>query len=441
MKLFIYVFFVSLIVVLFFVYRPASKEFFIDKETVHDCKTMLMNTLNMTEKQFQDTYEIDLASRIDIDNPVCKKYEKLNIGEVLLDMKADVLNVGPDGDEQNTNTCILPLEAIQKSYDIVTLKPSPDPNGNHRCLINAAGGDTIEYESNVLNMHSTNNLEDLINMKNIGKDDRVYWGCKLDPLDKTFNRSINELFYAKNRPLFQQLAVEANACFKLEEDRERFQHLLDIAELRKQEETQTMEKHKEENEQTQTRLKDQTIRTDEAIKKYTLRHSEHVSAREYYERVMTEIKNRQGLSFEFFEGYFADNLAHFENRRLVIKGIKTLVEYPRNVGVSLEMKGYFKPSKTGWWTFQYGTDDSGYMWIGQMVKTKQTTVDNAIIALPGIHGVITKSVTIHLQQGAMYPLRLVQGNHGGGATMIMKFSGPGVQPTSDGTGYYFTADF
>lgn len=431
---------------------PKKKERFENDDTVYDCKALMMKSLGLSEQDFQDQYQLDLSSKIDVNNPVCKKYEKLNIGEVVMDMKANVLNIGPDGEEVNDGTCVLPLELMKDKYTNADIKPTIEEHDFQSCSIRKEkGGDPLSYETNILNRYGENSSEGLLAVKAQNKNDEyVHWGCTLDPLDPNFDEALVELYYVKNRPFFQQLAVEADTCFKLEEDKQRFKNALQQALLEKQKQSSITQRRTEINQQAQQRMAAEDRNAKAAAASHTLRHNEHNSARNHYNNTLQYIQNRQGLSFALYRGYFWDNLNFFQNTSLIfnqgrIQNTGSVQNFPnwwqRRELVSVEVKGYFRPSATGWWSFEIGSDDAMYVWLGEAAKQRNPSSGNAFIKLPGLHPTQYTRANIYLQKDAMYPLRIQQGNNYGPWTFFLSFSGPGVRTRTDGTGFYFSADF
>lgn len=131
-----------------------------------------------------------------------------------------------------------------------------------------------------------------------------------------------------------------------------------------------------------------------------------------------------GLYGVGYDGYFNDNPNWFAGRSggLEIRNNFTRYTYEETPeedsgletgGVSLQFTGYFTSSATGLHTFELGSDDAGYLWVGSTAESG-FTVNNALIALPGTHGYYTSTATISLTQNTPYFIRLQVGNQAAG---------------------------
>jgi hypothetical protein len=132
-----------------------------------------------------------------------------------------------------------------------------------------------------------------------------------------------------------------------------------------------------------------------------------------------------GLYGAYYGGYFNDNPAWFSEGVPGNSEIRnnftrwTYEETPAEGsglttgGLSIQYTGFFTSSATGLHTFELGTDDAGYLWIGPTAESGYTT-SNALINLGGIHGYYTQTANITLTQGVPYFIRLQVGNQASG---------------------------
>lgn len=162
------------------------------------------------------------------------------------------------------------------------------------------------------------------------------------------------------------------------------------------------------------------------------------------------ITKTQGLSYNVIvsnnnnnnDGYFHDNHAFFVNN---INDIKyTGISNPINLTsirtqhsstegfptdrFSVEWFGYVIPSKSESVKFSIESDDASYLWFGNKA-IYDYNIDNATINNGGQHGMEKKEITIQLNAGEIYPIRIQYGEYGGGDDFILKIND---QDTYDG---------
>lgn len=414
--------FILIAVVVALIIRQHTEAF--SAPSPHACVTHLPST------------QIDLSSKLDVSLPQCKKFEKLDLADVLMDLRANVARVGPDQEERPLNACVLPQHAIETHYTNVQLTPTSDPNATQKCVLGTTAS-PIYLPSNVPNDPKTTT-------------DAVYSGCVIDPAASNFQAILTDLFYAKHRHFFQDLVQEANQCFKLEEDKARFQQQLQQAmDLNTQEERATQEKETQLTVAQADKLA-QEAKTAEAKKTLQLQEQEHRNAKDTLQRLQQTLQQRQGLSYGMFYNYFWDNPAFFQQTNLKyhegrITDVNSVHAFPlwhmRREFVSIELKGYFRPSTTGWWQFNLLSDDAAYLWLGARALPGKFNTQNALVAQPGLHGAYWSSGRIYLQQDAMYPMRVHHGNNWGGWALAISFSGPNTPTRTNGQNFYFSADF
>lgn len=151
----------------------------------------------------------------------------------------------------------------------------------------------------------------------------------------------------------------------------------------------------------------------------------------YYNRVGTNTAN----------GYFADNLAFFNNP--VVSPVTQTTGTSATINISNQPTynsimyiGYLKAPATDTFTFYTNSDDASYLWIGPTAVTGYTTT-NALVKNPGLHSVRERSATINLIQNVYYPIRIAFGNNTGPGTLTVSYSTPSISKTSDWTGLIF----
>lgn len=129
-----------------------------------------------------------------------------------------------------------------------------------------------------------------------------------------------------------------------------------------------------------------------------------------------------GLYGAYIDGYFNDNPNYVIGKTPAGTEIRkdfTQWEWSNPTGLpegeyggdTLQFTGYFTSSATGTHTFELGSDDAGYLWVGSTAETG-FTVNNALVALPGNHGYYTNAASITLTQGVPYFIRVIAGNDG-----------------------------
>jgi hypothetical protein len=148
-----------------------------------------------------------------------------------------------------------------------------------------------------------------------------------------------------------------------------------------------------------------------------------------------------GLKGARFVGYFADDPYWFntatphgdvDNNRTNINNFTSNADL-----YSWVWYGYFLAPTTGTYTFYTASDDASYLWIGNNALNSNYAIANALVNNGGLHGVVEQSGTITLQANTFYALRIQFGENGGGDSMTVSFSGPGITKTTNGAGYYF----
>ena len=147
---------------------------------------------------------------------------------------------------------------------------------------------------------------------------------------------------------------------------------------------------------------------------------------------------------ERFNGYYDDSPNFFDTAAK--HGDTSLTSQINNFTnnadyYSWQWVGYFRPPTTGMYTFFTTSDDASHLWIGDNALTGYT-VANALVKNGGQHGAQeSASRGIELTAGQYYPIRIMFGENGGGDSMTVAFSGPGIPKTANGTGYYFGGSY
>jgi len=148
-----------------------------------------------------------------------------------------------------------------------------------------------------------------------------------------------------------------------------------------------------------------------------------------------------GLYYKIVDGYFADNVNYFNDSTFLTSGQSTDLSSwqsasnnytAKTKSFSVEWVGYFKPNKTGNWTFTMSSSDSSLLWIGEIAvstykHTSFTTQTTGVLNNSGIHTTSTdKSLSISLLKDKYYPIRIQYGkNTEGSAAFSLSLKGPG----------------
>lgn len=107
----------------------------------------------------------------------------------------------------------------------------------------------------------------------------------------------------------------------------------------------------------------------------------------------------------------------------------TVAHYPFNWWWqrSMNIYGWFYPPVSGTYTFYLASDDASYFWIGSNAVSWYTW--NAWINNGGLHGTIMRKVDYHVGASFVntpHPIRFVQGDYGGGNTLVFAYRKPGA---------------
>jgi len=108
--------------------------------------------------------------------------------------------------------------------------------------------------------------------------------------------------------------------------------------------------------------------------------------------------------------------------------------YSSSYNWSYLFTGYFVPSSSGVWTFNLYSDDDTYIWLGDYAISGYT-IGNYLLYGTGII-----SNTITLTKGVMYPIRILFGESGVGASIGFTFSGPDTPTTNDISKHFRTGN-
>lgn len=166
---------------------------------------------------------------------------------------------------------------------------------------------------------------------------------------------------------------------------------------------------------------------------------------------------RPGLIwYRYDQGYFADEPTWFKslqpsagdktqgwtdlNQVGPKDGTPGTLPIAKTVLFSMLIKGYFVPKMTGIHHFTLSSDDASYLWWGAnaAVSTPNKKTSSASIALPGVHALVTGSVSLIMTAGTAYPLSIMYGQGSGNWHLQFSFVPPATSvSSSDGTGYYY----
>ena len=159
------------------------------------------------------------------------------------------------------------------------------------------------------------------------------------------------------------------------------------------------------------------------------------------------LKLVDGLYFEWYSGYYSDNVNWFSSRTPIMSGYAidgTNIGTFSNNSVSasafnsysFEWYGYFKPAVSGTHIFYTSSDDASYCWVGSTAISGYST-SNALINNGGTHGMQERNGSINLTANYYYPIRILFGENSSGDNMVFSFTPPGGSRTYNGQGYYY----
>jgi hypothetical protein len=109
---------------------------------------------------------------------------------------------------------------------------------------------------------------------------------------------------------------------------------------------------------------------------------------------------------------------------------------------ALLLRGYFRPSRTGTWTFALVANDYAMMWVGAAAAAPGTsnTATNALLTTDSTNSYDASaktSASMSLVANQYYPVLIYYGQSSGDSALSLTYRGPGVSNSSDGVGYYF----
>lgn len=106
---------------------------------------------------------------------------------------------------------------------------------------------------------------------------------------------------------------------------------------------------------------------------------------------------------------------------------------------SLIIKGYFKAPVNGVYRFRLISDDASYLWFGNNSFDGNRNINNAVVAVPGIHAPYPVEGSFTMTEDSYYPLTVEFGNGPDGeGVLIFEYMPPGSDTwTSDLSGKLF----
>jgi len=156
---------------------------------------------------------------------------------------------------------------------------------------------------------------------------------------------------------------------------------------------------------------------------------------------ISQLSKNPGLVYKVVEGYFSDNITHFEDSQSIIKdgisqdltSIKSATDgfITNTTGsrkqFSVEWNGFFIPTQTGNWKFGINSGDSAFLWIGDDAINDYTK-SNSFVNNNGIHSVQYKENSGYFIKDKIYPIRIQYGQNNNGGDFQLKAIGPDGSP-------------
>ena len=108
---------------------------------------------------------------------------------------------------------------------------------------------------------------------------------------------------------------------------------------------------------------------------------------------------------------------------------------------SLIVRGYFKPTISGEYSFRITSDDASYLWLGSNALDTTRQISNAVVSNGGLHGPSPATGTFTMTADAYYALAIMFGNGPEGeGVLTFEYLPPGASEyTTDLTGKLFYA--
>jgi hypothetical protein len=143
---------------------------------------------------------------------------------------------------------------------------------------------------------------------------------------------------------------------------------------------------------------------------------------------------------------FTNNIAYWNNNSDMNRfGFRSNKSYNHNVNnagvyIALVVIGYFKPTKTGVWSFYVEADDAAVVWIDDKKNARGTTVHwpPTDTNYNFTDGNSTNPYTTTLTQGVYYPIQITYWQGWGSSKFIFMLKSPGGSFTSNSTGMFFS---
>jgi hypothetical protein len=149
----------------------------------------------------------------------------------------------------------------------------------------------------------------------------------------------------------------------------------------------------------------------------------------------------QGLSSEYYRGYFNDDFSFFDQNTPLIKRTDAYANYYQNdvwgdliaVGgsnpadpdaFSTRLRGTLTIRTSGSYTFRTSSDDASYVWVGESARATQLNSNLTVVQSPGNHAASNvDGAPITLAAGS-YPIQILYGDWGVNNSLQLSYSGP-----------------
>ncbi|SNR39476.1 Ig-like domain-containing protein [Hymenobacter mucosus] len=154
---------------------------------------------------------------------------------------------------------------------------------------------------------------------------------------------------------------------------------------------------------------------------------------------------RSGLTAEYYNGYFADNFAYFENRTPNLRRADAQLEFTTNASFgnlvtpagagtgsnanpdafSARYRGSIYIPTTGSYTFFLNSDDASYLWLDAAALASTPTAASAVVNNGGGHSLLEKSGSVTLTAG-LHNIMIFYGDNTADNALTLSYAGPGI---------------